>query len=142
MSHLDDDPEAAAKKHGQVCVYPGAHELFVDIDCQEDRDWLDEQLAVLSKMNFELEVVREIPSKSGGARCHVYLHSPRELSNMDRIALQACLGSDRRRELLSIMRTFLKVGRAPTIFFEKPENAPSPVVIAPPKSTKEPEFDF
>lgn len=87
----------------------------------------------------------ETVSKSGNA--HVYLRvtdlcgNPYPLTTTDRVALQAILGSDRKRELLSYLRIQdFNIGgvRAPTAFFEVP-GAQMSLIKDVPKKTDESE---
>jgi hypothetical protein len=119
VSHLDDDPYAVAEGLGLEVVLPGPRDVFVDIDVAEDLVWLHKQVALLDGVGLHLAITQQVPSKGGLPRQHVYLVADRDLTPMERIALQACLGSDRKREILSIARTFLQTDRAPTLFFER-----------------------
>ena len=124
MSRLNDNPWFAARKLGRKVVLPGPRDLFVDIDTEADYLWLKAQLNTLAALPFGIRIMRELPSKSGLPRRHVYLKTTRVLTPVERIALQACLGSDRKRELLSMMRVYLETKRPATIFFEAPEFEP------------------
>ena len=119
-SHLEDDPVAAAEKLGMVIVLPSPRDLFVDIDTEADFVWLLAMVAVAGGVGVQLEVDHVNASKSGLPRRHVYLTADRDLTPTERIALQATLGSDRKRELLSLLRVWLCTDRAPTLFFEQP----------------------
>lgn len=98
-------------------MYPEDDELFLDIDSNADADWLAQMLEVLHGNCVPFEVEKTTTSKSGNM--HVYIKMDRKLTPVERVALQACLGSDRHRELLSMLRIWY-TDRAPTVFFEKP----------------------
>lgn len=118
-SDLFEDPYQEAKKLGLDVVLPKANELFIDIDNPADEDWLHLMLGVLEDNGIIVMNSKETTSKSGGK--HVYLELPeRELTPLERVALQACIGSDRKRELLSLLRIWLMAERPPTTFFEVP----------------------
>ena len=121
MSQLNDDPCESAKKNGQVVVLTQPRELFVDIDNEEDYRVLLAHIEIMTQLGISIEFDHISPSKSGFPRQHVYLSVDHELGPMERIALQACLGSDRKRELLSMCRVYLN-DRPPTVFFENADH--------------------
>lgn len=120
MSDLNDDPFALAEAEGLTVVIPGPYDLQIDID---------DGAAALQRMSEGLEALRSYYSvtemkrtTSRGGGTHVYL----AIDGIDlgdnpilRCALQACLGSDVKRELLSILRVITRTNRPPTLFFEK-----------------------
>jgi hypothetical protein len=115
-----------AAEKGCVIVEPGARELFLDIDCEEDLDLfrrnvlrVQEDAAVL---RYE---VRSSPSGRGG-RYHVVVTLGRDVDPVERVLLQALLGSDRVREALSWIRA-RRGFEMPTIFFEKPGDPGEPI---------------
>jgi hypothetical protein len=116
MSDLDDDPYLVAATLGLRVVVPGPRELFLDIDSPEDLAFYREQL---SRLNSRIHMLTETRiTRSSGGNYHVYLESVYALTPVGRIMLQAILGSDRVRELLSYLRIELKLNREPTLFFE------------------------
>lgn len=118
MSSLDQDPAEVAKARGLVLVLPEPDQIFIDLDDRQDRKVLDAMLETLTCNGIAVWVEKE--TKSQGGNAHVYLRFPTPLNPITRIALQACLGSDRTRELLSLLRIFKKMDRPPTAFFEVP----------------------
>lgn len=112
--------QAAAK--GCIVVLPKPNELFVDIDSMEALATFDvairklKETKGLAKTTF---VTR--PSPSGRAfRYHITVTLPRFVKNAEeRILLQALLGSDIVRELVSWGRVQRNAPN-PTLFFEKP----------------------
>lgn len=108
----------SAREQGLRVVLPSAFELLIDIDNKPD----------LERFTLAYDFARRLgmvdgysagPSKSGGERRHITVRVPLKVTPLERIALQAILGSDWRRELLSLDR--LNRGDAvPTMFFEKP----------------------
>lgn len=120
MSDLDRNPFEEAKKKGLTCVVPEPDQLLIDLDDDGDRAHMLAMLEVLAKNGHEF--VFEKTTTSAGGNQHVYLRASKKLSPIERVALQACLGSDRKRELLSILRTWMfpeEVVPA-SCFFEKP----------------------
>lgn len=122
MSGLEDDPYKKAAELGAQVVEPGPDELFIDLD-----DGTDAHLnlvALAESAGIDLTIERSVASKTPG-HYHIYCRVGLDdtpfsrLSPELRIALQACLGSDRRRELLSLARILTKTRRPPTVFFER-----------------------
>ena len=116
---LNIDPYEEARKVGCVVVTPAPNEIFVDIDTAEDLVILRDVCRRLEENDCRLELVRMTPSRSGGVRRHAVLRAPFELDDLTRVAFQACLGSDRVREALAILRLRKGVGRPVTCFFER-----------------------
>lgn len=142
MSDLNDDPRDVAQRLGLEMVLPRPRELFVDLDSQADTTHYDEMMALLADLAGKDIAETKLTESAGGNR-HAYLLAHRFLSEFAndsreqailRIALQACLGSDRKRELLSLLRILFRLDRPATVFFERPgddaiETAPaSPLV--------------
>lgn len=101
-----------------VC-YPENNELFIDLDTEEQYQVFLKQWESL--MRFEYDWTYKVsPSKSGLPRRHIRVDTDIELSDAERIAWQAALGSDILRELLSLVRLD-KQEINPTIFIEKKE---------------------
>lgn len=117
MSTLDEVPETDARRLGLDVVYPEKDQLLLDIDSDADATWMEQMLDVLRENGAEVSVEKTTTSKSGNL--HVYIRMGRDLTPIERVALQACLGSDRKRELLSVLRIWY-TDRAPTVLFEKP----------------------
>lgn len=113
---------AAAAARGCVVVQPEPNQLFVDIDSNEDMNFL---LAGLARIRARTPVEDRItPSPSGReGRWHVTLtFAERTFTPLERVAFQAALGSDRMRELNSVI-DILDNDPLPTIFFEKPDGS-------------------
>jgi len=106
-----------AKMLGLEVVLPEANELQIDIDCPEDLEVLNHHFCILQKYE-RAEIIRDEPSKSGGDRRHIAIRLGRDISNLERILLQSCLGSDRKREILSWVQ-HANGDPHPTLFLEK-----------------------
>jgi len=141
MSELFEDPFIEAQSQGLVCILPEPNQLFLDIDDDTSGGWMQAMFGVLESNNIAYEIEKTTISKSGNK--HVYVRFPKppapqpldvgelkpdmdqvyiEFDDVGRVALQAALGSDRKRELLSMLRILLNLeARPPTTFFEKPE---------------------
>lgn len=121
-SNLDDDPFETAAKYNLDVVLPADDELFIDIDAPLDAEWLKLMVKVLHDNGWPVDTIKTTTSRNGNT--HVYLHTLRPVTPVERIALQACLGSDRKRELLSLLRIIRELDRPATVFFEvRPEPA-------------------
>lgn len=104
----------AAKRLGLVVRLPQPKELFLDIDSKEDYTHFTNMVALLPGV----ETWVKTPSKSGYPKCHIVVNMSRPIRADERILLQACLGSDRKHELLSYLR-HCDGNESPSVFFEK-----------------------
>jgi hypothetical protein len=104
---------------GFVVLEPDEEELLIDCDTEEHFKMFLEQLTILER-NLGLEIpYKDWESRGGPPGKHISVLMPFQLSPQERIAWQAALGSDPKRELLSLIR--LRNGDAlPTILVEKP----------------------
>lgn len=115
-----EDFMARMVAEGFVIVLPKPNELQIDIDTDEQFDNFIRASESLA-MNWWLEtpcVVETHPSKSGLPSRHITITLPFDVDPWQRIALQASLGSDPMRELLSSIR-LMKGDVAPTLFVEQ-----------------------
>ena len=109
------DPEEVADENGQIVVYPAKNECQLDIDSEEHLKRYKERLSKLRDY-FPMVKAKQTPSRQKG-HYHVTLQFSRDLTMWQRIALQAVLGSDERRELLNCIRA-LNGDKNPTRLFE------------------------
>lgn len=126
MSELRDTWDktvAEAERRNCEIKLPEPNELFIDIDRKEDFEAFYDQLTVLRE-RFECEM--EQTQSPSGEPWHFHIRvklfengRPYELEETMRIALQASLGSDRKRELLSLRRIIDHADRPVSLFFEK-----------------------
>jgi hypothetical protein len=108
-----------AAKEGLSVVYPKSNELQVDVDNDQSYLFFIKQRDTLGWM-LGIESITENPSKSGLPRRHITVRLKKSVTALERLCLQACLGSDRVRETLGYARH--KNGESnPTLFFEKRE---------------------
>ncbi len=107
-----------ARKEGLRIVLPTANELLIDIDSDADYSRFTQAYARLCDLDlFEPTGFVTTPSRNGGEGRHISIHLRKRVTPLERIALQAILGSDWKRELYSLAR--LQDGDAiPTLFFE------------------------
>lgn len=116
LAAAEDD----AKAKGLVVKTPARDELFVDIDSDADFEVFAKHLKILGRF-VAVRSYTVSPSNSGGERRHVVVRLSRDVvDDSERVLLQAVLGSDRLRELLSWERIRSGVREHPTVFFEKP----------------------
>lgn len=119
----DEEWETVIKQIGNfagvVIVEPAVDELFIDLDNPHDIDWLYEACDILTA-NGQTATVERLDESFTPDHFHavVKLHNAK-LTPTARVGFQAAMGSDRKRELLSLLRIGFKVRRPATVFFEK-----------------------
>jgi hypothetical protein len=96
----DEYARKKAERLGCDIVYGNDNTLLLDIDNEEDLHQFDKQYALLNE-HVEMGLPVITASRSGNKHISIKLTQP--VSLMERIALQTALGSDRKRELLSIL---------------------------------------
>ena len=127
---ITDDPEYAdhcreayiteMESKGYTIVYPTPYELLIDMDTEEQFKLFQQQYVRLVRDYGSEIMMRVYPSRHGLPGRHAIVTMPFEVSDIERIAFQAALGSDPIRELLSLGR--VRCGDVhPTLFVEKPE---------------------
>jgi hypothetical protein len=107
-----------ATREGLKAVLPESDELLIDLDGEATLNLgvLKALRSTLSSPQDYFDHILYTTSKSGSNK-HAYIKLYAPVSNEARIALQACLGSDSVREVLSILRCNLE-SEAPTVLFE------------------------
>lgn len=107
-----------AQMEGLDVVFPQDSALQIDIDNEHSYRLLQNQLLIMDKFVGPSNYT-EKPSKSGAPwKLHITLTFDRTFTALERVGLQAMLGSDRVRELLSYVQ--LQNGDPhPTLFLEK-----------------------
>lgn len=115
------DPFLVAQEKGLDIVLPECNQLQIDLDNDFDAGYMEDQIEILKSHGLELHVEKTTTSKGGNKHC--YINAGRELTHIERIALQACLGSDRHRELLSLIAVITDSPYPATVFFEVPQKA-------------------
>lgn len=118
MSSSMVSPYESARLKGQRVVLPKPNEVFLDIDTEVDWKLAWEMIRTMEENNLPLLITEVHPSKSGMPHRHVILEANRDFTPIERIAIQACLGSDRKRELLSLIRVMTGGPLPATVFFE------------------------
>jgi hypothetical protein len=115
---LDNGLETAAAA-GLKAVVAEPNQLLIDIDTKESEYKFNSIISLVASF-FPLEVISDLPSRSGGDHRHITLTLGHSISDVERVLLQAILGSDPKRELLSYVRLLRGIEPA-TMFFEKPD---------------------
>lgn len=112
-------------KEGFRIYYPEYNEITLDIDSEEDYQYF---LSMYNRLKadklplFHDSTFIEQPSKSGLPNRHIIIRLNRSyiLDDIERVAWQAVLGSDRVREMLSLFRIMGGDAR-PTLLAMLPE---------------------
>jgi hypothetical protein len=119
---------AEAEANGCIVKLPSDDELFIDIDDQASKNQFSMNIGKVEEQMGEI-VINEAPSPSGNPeRQHITVKLSRKVEPMERILLQALLGSDLKREALSWIR-LVNNDPNPTLFYEK-----KPLQIEAPKA--------
>ena len=109
--------EDLAVKENLTVVYPGDDEVLIDIDNEHSFQVYMKHMQVISKhLGILSENVQPSRNKKEGR--HVTLRMKSPVTELERIAIQACLGSDRMRETLGFIQ-YKNGDPHPTLFLEK-----------------------
>jgi len=105
-----------AANEGLTVVFPKANELLIDIDNEHSFMLFMKQMDILKRyVGATGDTIT--PSRHGLPGRHIVVTLDHDIDETERILLQACLGSDRVRELLGYVQ--MKNGDAhPTLFLE------------------------
>lgn len=97
---------------------PHPRELFIDVDSDAEYEAFVGLLAIFKEHERNVEHLSR-PSRSGLPHRHIIVTLNRDVKDeRERILLQATLGSDKRRELLSWAALEAGHNLTPTLFFE------------------------
>ena len=108
---------AQAEKNGLKVVVPGDNEIQVDIDSHEIPDEFHDRLELAEDLGL-VDRFSDRGSRSKSGNWHVTIRASRKLTAVERILLQALLGSDWKREMLSYHRS-LHGNTTPSVLFEQ-----------------------
>lgn len=108
-----------AKQKGLEVVFPGENELQIDIDDEAALKTYTAHEDIIEN-HWGIKRATKEASKSGKpGKYHITVTLKKRISPLERIALQMALGSDRKREVLSLVQ--LNNGDPnPTLFLETP----------------------
>lgn len=107
---------AEAKAKGLVIRLPLNNELLVDIDSDADLAEFDRNYGIVDEL-FGVDEVITTPSRNKPQGKHIIVKLDIPITPLERVLLQSILGSDRRREALSLWRIHNN-DPDPTLFFE------------------------
>ena len=113
----EENRDAKAKEGNLDIVFPKSNELQIDIDNEHSYQVFKNQIVILRKY-ISVTNIEEHESKGGLPGRHITVTLFKDVTMIERLALQAMLGSDRIRELLGYIRYDRKEPR-PTCFFER-----------------------
>ena len=115
-----NDLDEVARSRGMRCERPAPNELFVDIDSAEQLVRFDRAIVALKTVHPECTYTHA-GSKTPG-HYHVRVTMPHNVTPLERVAYQARLGSDPKREALALLRNRKGVrGEDLSVFFERKE---------------------
>lgn len=107
-----------AKRENLIVILPADNQLFVDIDNDLGYARYQRHLPLLQEF-YEVSGIAENPSKSGQPdRRHITISLAEAIDPVERLLLQAFLGSDVKREFLGLQRV-RDEDPAPTLFLER-----------------------
>lgn len=107
-----------AAKEGLVVIYPKEDQLFLDIDTEEQFQEFKARWDQLNPFDIFKEYY-SLPSNSGLPHRHIVVNLHHKYSSIQRIAMQAILNSDCRKELISMLR--IGTYKEPIVFFQPKE---------------------
>lgn len=116
------DPRAKAEALGMTLVYPKADEIFIDLDSQEE---LEEHHLRWEFFCAVFPGAERRFTKSRNGNVHVYITLPFLIEAVERIALEACLGGDYRRQMILVSDFRESFTQSTSLFFEFPGTIPS-----------------
>jgi hypothetical protein len=115
MSEKVANPKKYAFENNLVIVPPGLNELQLDIDAKQLPKSFQEQLGILGQVN---PVIGYHTTTSKSGNLHVYVQLSKPFSLAERVLMQACLGSDIKRELLTYKNMQDSNNTQPQFLFE------------------------
>lgn len=98
-------------------VIPAEDELQIDLDSEEDHKRYNHAAEIFFRYIAPVDI-KTATSSSGEGRCHITIKLPFKASLWQRLALQAALGSDHIREILSCIQ-LLEGDNNPILFKER-----------------------
>lgn len=107
-----------ARKHGQKIVEPRANELQIDIDGARSLRKYGMQFSILKRAGITHGWRERITPSKRANHAHITIVMPRPMKPLERVGLQAILGSDLMREAFNWSRVTRK-NKYPIAFFEK-----------------------
>jgi len=128
-NHYLDDFETAVKnaeEAGFTIVHGTPNTLLLDLDSEADWEFFNKTMLPILMDTSAVDIMKIDHWKSkSGVGYHVVITVGKPLKVMERLLLQACLGSDRKHELLSLVRGVWCGNASPTVLFKPGVAAPS-----------------
>lgn len=119
LARTVEEAKETAEKAGCEAIHGAPCLLLLDLDGPEDMEFYDNALPfivpLLEQQGNRLVKLTQYKSKGGAGR-HIVLQMTKSLPTVERLLLQACLGSDRKREFLSLVRVWNK-SEEPSLLF-------------------------
>jgi hypothetical protein len=113
---LDNELVVMKAKENRIKVQEADnYTLQIDINSEEDYHIFTMNYQIVAK-HLTVREVEEYLSVSKYSHKHIIITLVEPLSEMERICLQACLGSDRTREALNYFRSKQGLGKAIVLF--------------------------
>jgi hypothetical protein len=103
---------------GYMVTFPKSNQLFIDIDSDLDYAKFMEIWELLISVTNGAARFAESISKSGVPHKHIVVDLPFDVTELERIAFQAIMGSHNARELFNLVN-LTNGDNNPTLFFEK-----------------------
>lgn len=116
MDHTNQAALNYARDNGLTVIVPARNEVMIDIDSDASLAIFENNLPLVERRYTVLDK-KIMPSRNKAEGKHIRLLFDRDITDHERIALQAVLGSDLRREAYSLLRIVDKQP-LPTLFFE------------------------
>lgn len=110
-----------AREQGFEIVEGKPDKLLIDLDSWEDKLKFDSMFNMFSK-HYNIEGIKRWPSKSGKGE-HVVIKTANRFNSLERIALQAILGSDIKREMFNFVKAEKFGVREPSVLFKPPASS-------------------
>ena len=120
MSELSEDPFVVALRLGLDLVEPADDELFIDIDDAESLAAYEDGVKILADNGVPFVETKRTVSRSGNTHIYGTIKWDCQPTPLIMVAVQAVLGSDRKRELLALLRIAREYEIPPRCFFEVP----------------------
>ena len=121
-SFMSESAFAKAERENLTVVLPNPNQLFIDIDNDLSMAIYEKNFNTFAQWYFVDGSPVIVPSKSGGDRKHITITLGGPIDPIERLILQAFLGSDLKREFLGLQR-IKNEDPHPTLFLEKKERA-------------------
>ncbi len=119
IDHTSQGSLEEARKEGLRVILPEPKQLLIDIDTEANLETFNRNYLLLQELGVDLLGYSSRPSRRKIEGRHITVRLGWKPTVIERIALQAMLGSDLKREIYSFWRW--QTGEAiPTMFFEKP----------------------